>query len=371
MSKQLEDLIRVAVSHQDGVLSFDQFMNMALYSPNLGYYSRPEMDFAQRGDFTTAPEMSALFGQCLARQCAQALQDVAKGVIFELGAGSGKMAADILNQLLLEDALPQEYWILECSGSLRDLQKETIGREAPALLERVRWLDHLPNMPFSGVVIGNEVMDAMAVNAVCKRNNQWMERAVGADDSGFFWTQHPAKDDVLEAIQTIETEVGELPEGYCTEFNLALNPWLQAVSAQLQQGLVLLIDYGYSRKDYYRPDRSMGTLMCYHQHQGHDDPFKNIGEQDITAHVDFTALAEAALNHGLEVGGFATQMMFLASCGIETFAEHITDPLDRRNQLTPLMHPEQMGEVFKVMGLRKNWDAELLGFQFQDLRVHL
>lgn len=368
MSKELVQHIRKAIDHQDGFLSFDQFMNLALYEPGLGYYSRPEMDFAQKGDFTTAPETSPLFGQCIAKQCAQVLAECPQGVVFELGAGSGKMAAAILQQLAKDNQLPHEYWILECSGSLRALQKETIERLVPDFADRVHWLDRLPNVPFSGVIVGNEVLDAIAVQVVCKSNQQWMQRGVGADEKGIFWAQKPATGEVLSAIEKIESEVGELPNGYCTEINLAIEPWLESVTEKLEKGLVLLIDYGYSQAEYYRPDRMTGTLMCYHQHQGHDNPFVHIGEQDITAHVDFTALAEAALKTDLEVAGYTTQMMFLAGCGIDQLAMEMSDQLKKRNELMALTHPTQMGEVFKVMGMAKEVDADLMGFSLADMR---
>lgn len=368
MSEKLKNHIIEAIRHQDGFLSFDQFMNLALYAPGLGYYTRAEMDFGSRGDFITAPECSTLFGQCIAKQAEQVLGSCRQGVIFELGAGSGKLAADILAQLSKDNALPHEYWILECSGSLRALQQETLRQLVPECLPRVKWLDTLPNVDFEGFIFGNEVLDAMAVQCVSKSDSRWMQRGVGEKDGALFWAQHLADKPLTEALLKIESAVGSLPDGYQTEINLATKAWLEAVSAHLKRGLILLIDYGYPRQEYYRPDRITGTLMCYHQHKGHDDPFVNVGEQDITAHVDFTSLAEGALELDLTVAGYCTQMMFLAGCGIEHFALQMLDPVAKRNELMRLMHPTQMGEQFKCIAFSRNQNSEPLGFVVQDLR---
>lgn len=349
------------------IISFSQFIDYALYAPNTGYYTREKISIGAEGDFTTAPESSSLFSQAVAKQIAQVLKAVQKPIILELGAGSGKFAIECLKQLERENQLPEVYWILERSVVLQGLQKENIQQAIPHLANRVVHLSALPDKHFAGVIFANEVLDALVFDCFEKQDGKILERAVSNVDGQCHWILREPGDKLLSAIESIESEVGELPDGYQSEVCLQTDSWLKSITEQLTQGLVLLIDYGYEQSNYYRSDRLSGTLMCYHQHKGHDDPFINVGEQDITAHVDFTRVANAAFDSELDILGFTYQMQFLAMCGIESLANEISDPLQRRNELMRIMHPAQMGEVFKVMALGRAIDFDLIGFAGVDL----
>jgi SAM-dependent MidA family methyltransferase len=376
-SQRLVDLIKQDINNQvNRRIPFVEFMNKALYAPNLGYYSSSIRKFGAEGDFITAPEISPLFSQCLAKQCQQILASFDEGVILEFGAGSGIMAADILKALESMNELPRQYLILELSADLQLRQRETLQAQVPHLLNRVKWLKSLPTEPLQGIILANEVLDAMPVQRFRLDEQGVSEFYVGLgddDDTPFRWETASSSDELL--LTTVEALRSGLDVGYVSELNLALPAWIQSLSDILADGLVLLIDYGFPSSEYYHPQRNQGTLMCHYQHYAHDNPLILVGLQDITAHVNFTAVAEAADAAGLHVSGYTNQGNFLLSCGLTELLSAF-DFNDSKNYLQQtqavkkLMLPHEMGELFKVMALSRNLDMPLLGFA-QDERAML
>lgn len=352
-SEQLVQKIRAAIATNGGKIPFRHFMQMALYEPQLGYYVAGLNKFGAEGDFVTAPEISALFSQCLAQQCAQILAELGGGNILELGAGSGRMAADLLTQLQTIDQLPEHYYILEVSPDLRARQQQTLQTALPDFFERIHWLERLPETPLRGVILGNEVLDAMPVELFSLVDNQRVTRYVQWQDNQFCFD--PA------------------PSDYTSEYNPALPAWLASLADSLAAGAIVLIDYGYEAADYYHPDRAQGTLICHYQHRVHDNPLVYVGLQDITASVDFTAVAEAGVEAGLELAGYTTQAAFLASCGLEDlFVQALNNAPERQyalaQQVRTLCLPSEMGERFKVIGFTKAFTSPLDGFRLTDRR---
>jgi SAM-dependent MidA family methyltransferase len=368
-------LIRAEVSAAGGWLSFERFMELALYAPGLGYYSAGSAKLGAAGDFVTAPESSDLFSRCLARQCAEVLR-AAGGEILELGAGTGRMAAVLLAELETLGVLPERYAILEVSGELAARQRERLAALPPHLRERVVWLERLPARPLTGVMIANEVADALPFRRFTLTANGPGELGVAlaeADPLHDFRDALRAPDPSLaRACEEILAALPEpLPEGYTSELCLRLAPWISSLAASLASGALLICDYGLPRRHYYHPQRSSGTLRCHYRHRAHDDPYLNVGMQDITAWVDFTAVAEAALESGLTVAGFTTQAAFLLGTGIEQLVAAAGTDLERARlagEARRLIMPEEMGEVFKVMALTRDCDRVLGGFALADLR---
>lgn len=360
----LEQIIKNTIVQNASPIGFDEFMDLALYHPTLGYYRSGLEKFGEKGDFITAPETSDLFGFCLARQCAQVLNGT--NDILEFGAGSGVLATQILFELGKLNSLPKKYYILELSGELKHRQAQTINKVLPELMDRVVWLDELPT-DFSGVVIANEVLDAMPAKRLIYKNNQFYELGVGFDEN-FIWQQ-------LTTQFTPTPSVGvKLMNGYTTEVNLRAMAWIDSLYSSVDKGLVLLIDYGMGRKEYFHPQRSEGTLRCYHQHKASDDPFINIGEQDITTSVNFSDIADQASVSGFKISGYATQALFLISLGIDEYLLEQLDEDKRINlaqQVKQLVLPSAMGESFKVLALSKNISVKLMGFVEQDLSAKL
>ncbi len=371
LSERLTARIHEAIGSD--MIGFDRFMAMALYEPGLGYYSAGMTKFGAAGDFTTAPLISPLFSRTLARQCAQCLRQMQDGVILELGAGSGQMALDLLQELQALGQLPAQYLILELSATLRQRQQELLAQKAPALAERVRWLDALPAQPIQGVIVANEVLDALPVQRFCKSAEGVAEIGVAAEDGHFLWRQRPAAPALAAAVAAIERDLGQpLAVGYSSEHCPTLAPWLAALAQVLERGVLLLVDYGYPRREYYHPQRHMGTLICHYRHRSHDDPLTLVGLQDITAFVDFSAVAEAGVQAGLELLGYAPQAQFLLGAGL---AELVTQQMAQAEpaqqlrlaqQVKALTLPGEMGERFKVLALGKNFDRALAGFGLVD-----
>lgn len=379
LSTELADRIREKIA-RDGPLPFSQYMEMALYEPGLGYYSAGLQKFGAGGDFVTAPQIGDVFARCLARQIAQVAAAIPGYEVIEAGAGSGALAADLLNALGNTHA-PARYRILERSAHLRQVQKETIEQHAPGWLDRVSWLDVPPDDGWRGVFLANEVLDALVVERFRIGADGPRQMLVTAGDSGFEWTDGPCTEPVQTRIRSIldglETPPGA---GYRSELNVHLPAWLDAVTASLESGLALFIDYGYTRRDYYHPGRRDGTLICHYLHRAHADPFSWPGLTDISASVDFTALAEAADACGLEVCGYTSQAMFLLGCGLgDLLAESgrlsERERLRVNNQVRLLTLPGEMGERFQVMALSRGLDEDLtenlLGFAVTDLRHRL
>ncbi len=354
----------------DGPMPFRRYMELALYAPGLGYYSAGAHKLGEGGDFTTAPELSPLFSRCLARQCAQVLAALGGGEVLEFGAGSGAMAAEILAELARLGQLPRRYAILEVSPDLRQRQQRRLAPWG----ERVQWLDR-PPAGFEGVVLANEVIDAMPVHRLRLEADGPREAWVAWDGERLRWQDGPLSDPRLdERAARIETLTGAT-HPYLTEVNLAGEAWIAALGGWLRRGVALIIDYGFPEHEYYHPQRHQGTLMCHYRHHAHDDPFVYPGLQDITAHVDFSALARAARGAGLEVLGYTAQAFFLLGLGLEEMLQEALDDTPRylalSQQVKRLTLPSEMGELFKVLAVGRGVEGALDGFALNDRRPSL
>ena len=365
LSDQLSSAIENEIQQAGGWISFARYMALALYAPGLGYYSAGSRKLGASGDFVTAPEISPLFARCIARQLAQ-LHGEGLHVVLEIGAGSGALAADLLLELAVLGCAPASYLILELSADLRERQREQITQRAPALAERVRWLDVLPEQ-FDGVILANEVLDATPAHLVQTASDGLREAGVTIRQSGGFAREWRAADAVL--AETVSGLV--LPDNYETEFNLAARALVASLSRMMARGVMLFIDYGFPAHEFYHPQRSGGTLMCHYRHHAHGDPFAFVGLQDITTHVDFSAMASAASEGGATLAGYTSQANFLINCGITELLSRIPAgdvrayaPLAAQAQ--KLLSPAEMGELFKVIALSKNIDVPLLGFSRGD-----
>lgn len=384
-SEQLKKHIQDSIRKSDGKISFADYMNLALYTPGLGYYSAGLKKFGKQGDFITAPEISPLFSQCLAIQCIEIMQQTQQSVLLEVGAGSGVMAIELVLELERREQLPKQYLILELSAELRDRQQQAIKTRLPHLYDSFQWLDRLPEAPFSGIVLANELLDAMPVHMLKLTPEHSYERYVALDkDNNFIWqdeiTDNPLVEDKIAEIKKLHQSLSDFTikpeETYITEINLQAEHWIKSIADILDSGAILLIDYGYTAKEYYHPQRTMGTLMCHYQHHRHDDPFYLPGIQDITAHINFSSIAHAARQSGLDVAGFTTQAHFLMAGGLVELTQDL-DPDDILHftevarQIKMLTLPEEMGELFKVLLLMKGKKLSLSAFQFQDFRQRL
>ena len=379
-SDRLCACIEQEILHHGGFISFARYMELALYAPGLGYYSAGSAKLGAEGDFVTAPEISPLFGHTLAQQISDLLSPDMPDV-FELGAGSGKLACDLLAELDSLGKLPAHYLILEPSAELRARQQKMLDARAPRHTGRVQWLDALPEK-FCGTILANEVLDALPVHLVVWRggvDGGIFERCVvRSSPYRFAWEDRPAAGAVLEAATEIEDAIGALPAGsdYVSEINLAAQSLVASLASSLERGVILFVDYGFPRREYYHPQRSMGTLMCHYRHRAHGDPFYLPGLQDITAHVDFTAVNDAATDAGLACLGYATQAQFLIDCGITEVLARVSpdDParyLPLASSAQTLLSPSEMGELFKVIAFGKGVDRTLRGFASGDQRARL
>ena len=376
LSEELSARIHAEIHAAGGSIPFSRYMELCLYSPGLGYYSAGLQKFGEAGDFVTAPEISPLFGQCLAQSCAAVLAELGGGDLLEFGAGSGRLAVDVLSALAQLQQLPGTCYIIERGADLRERQQALLARMLPDLVHRVRWLDALPAGDFRGVILANEVLDAMPVERFHWTGAAVEQYCVAGFNEAFGWQ---LCNDTPVELATAVTGICEdysLPAGYVTEANLMLVPWLQGIATAMSQGVVLLADYGYPRHEYYHVQRTQGTLMCHYRHRAHDDPFLWPGLQDITAHVDFTTVAEAAVAAGFAVSGYTTQAHFLLDCGLEQLLQaqgkpESTDYLKAAQQAKTLIMPGEMGERFKFIVLTKDIELEIPGFRMQDMRGKL
>lgn len=365
-SQALRRRIADEIAASGGWIGFDRYMDLALYAPGLGYYAGGATKLGAPGDFVTAPELSALFGATLARQLAELLP-AAGGDVLELGAGSGRMAADLLLALEPLGRLPARYLILEPSGDLRARQQQRIGALPGRVARRVQWPDRLPER-FSGVIVGNEVLDALPVQLVVRREKGDFERGVTFQHDGFAFEDRALPEgELLRAARALD-----LPAPYVTEIALQARGLVRSLAGLLERGVVLFIDYGFGAAEYYHPQRSHGTLMCHYRHRAHDDPFFLPGLQDITAHVDFSAVAHTGAQAGLTLLGYTTQAHFLINLGItellaRTPAEQPADYLPLAAQAQKLLSPTEMGELFKVIALGRGIEQPLSGFARGDL----
>ncbi len=376
LSRRLDTHVRAEIAAAGGALPFDRFMDLALYAPGLGYYVAGAPKLGSGGDFVTAPEVSPLFGACLAAQCAEVLAPLGGGDILELGPGSGALAAQVLGALAGLGALPGRYLLLEPSPDLAERQRARLHAEHPDLAGRCQWLSGLPS-GFRGVVLANEVLDAMPVHRFRIGNDaRPQECFVTAEGGDLGETWGPVRSPGLsEAVAALQASGLATAPGYTSEVNLRAGPWLAAIADALEAGLVLLIDYGYPERAYYQPDRSMGTLMCHLRHRAHTDPYTHLGLQDITAHVDFSAAARAGRAAGLDIAGFTTQAHFLIGCGIDQLmaGQSVDGPpdLDLLQGAKQLLLPTAMGERFKVLGLSRGLEGPWRGFCVRDLADRL
>jgi SAM-dependent MidA family methyltransferase len=363
-SERVAAHIRAEIERSCGWIGFARYMELALYAPGLGYYMAGARKLGPDGDFVTAPELGPLFGHTLARQVGQVL-DAAGSAVLEIGAGSGALAASLLEELERGGTLPSSYLILELSPELRARSRDTLAARVPHLLERVAWLNVLPPS-FAGVVVGNEVLDAMPVHVVRSRPGGVDEAGVGGPPLG--WSHRQAAGELAEAARALA-----LPEDYTTEIGLVARAFVGAVARMLERGAAFFVDYGFPRAEYYHPQRRAGTLMCHYRHRAHGDPFFLPGLQDITAHVDFTAMAEAAHAAGCGILGYATQAQFLINCGLTEVMQRAA-PEDTRAYLplasaaNRLTSPAEMGELFKCFAFGKGLEEPLAGFRAGDRR---
>jgi len=364
-------LLSEAIARQGGRISFDQYMEIAMFAPGRGYYDSVNRIFGDDGDFTTAPEMSSFFGRCIARQILQVMGEMGQTNILEFGAGSGILAQTILTELAKHDRLPQNYYIYDISPSLGKRQFDRLKANVPHLLEKIVWLNDIPKN-FSGIMIANEVLDAMPVHRVVFHRNLPHEEAYVTLKNGMLMLEDgPLSSTSLKnEMEKIMQACPEIKDGYRSEVNLGLRSWIKRIGQTLEKGLVLLIDYGYTRREYYQPIHHQGNLMCYFQHKAHADPLLYPGMQDVTCHVDFTLVAEAFQEQGLKVAGYTNQSFFLAGCGLEDMYHELDTSdeqkyRDETSRLEKLIMPEAMGETFKVIGLTKGYDEKLIGFQSQ------
>jgi SAM-dependent MidA family methyltransferase len=368
-SEKLSALIRREIAGHGGWIPFERYMELALYVPGLGYYSAGAKKIGKDGDFITAPEISALYGQSIA-QCAAEVMAQTGGNILEFGAGSGKLAFDLLTELQQLNQLPKNYFILEVSADLRERQRTLLSALPAKLFSRIQWIDKLLNN-FNGLIIGNEVLDAMPTHLVAWNKSGIYERGVAIESEQFIF--HDRALDKSSALFAVANQF-DLSDGYVSEINLSAAGFIASLGAMLQQGVMLLIDYGFSAAEFYHPQRSMGTLMCHYRHHAHADPFYLPGLQDITGHVDFSAIAQAGEAAGLDVLGYTSQAQFLLGCGITDLIARY-DAGDAKNYLPVvnavqrLVSPAEMGELFKVIALGKNFAQTLLGFSARSLRL--
>jgi SAM-dependent MidA family methyltransferase len=357
-SQRLLGQIRDEIA-RTGWMPFSRYMECALYAPGLGYYSGALQKFGHDGDFVTAPELTPLFGRSLARQLAE-LMALSAPHLIEAGAGSGRLAADLLAELDRLGAAPQSYRILELSADLRARQQALIAAELPHLSARVSWLDSLPDA-FDGVVIGNEVLDAMPVERLRNAAGRIEQAGLALDPSGqpaLDWRPAPA------ALADEARALG-FTNGYDSEINFAARAWVAEWARRIGRGALLLIDYGFPQAEYYHPDRRSGTLMCHYRHHAHTDALWMPGLNDLTAHVDFTAVAQAAFDAGMSLAGYTSQANFLLNCGVLELLDRDADALGRAKQntaLNQLTSPAEMGELFKVICMTRDIDSPLTGF---------
>ena len=376
-SARTVEYIRRKITAAGGQISFAEYMHHALYAPGLGYYSAGTTKFGEAGDFITAPEISSVFGSVLASQCAGVLKQLDSPSILEFGAGSGKLAADILRTLAAKDALPSGgYQILEVSADLRQRQESLLRSEIPELLSHVTWLDRLPE-EHKGVIVANEVLDALPVERFIRHKNGISQLCVSAGAGEFVLQQRDAPEILATAVAAIEKELGQrLADGFASEVCLAAPQWIADIAHIFREGVAFLFDYGVSRREYYAAERSGGWLRCHFRHHAHEDPLILCGIQDLTSWVDFSAVAEAAVTAGLDVAGFVTQAQFLIGGGLDQqLADFANLPLDAQLKLSAelklLTLPTQMGENFKCLGLSRGALTRPAAFGFADRTTSL
>lgn len=384
LSQSLQEKISMAIAQNSGWIGFDQYMQMALYEPGLGYYSAGSIKIGEQGDFITAPEISPLFSYCLARQCRQILMALPSPTcILEFGAGNGTMAIDILRQMERDNALPDTYYILEPSADLCQRQQQKFKQLAMDMEPRVIWLEQLPENKINGIILANEVFDAMPFKRICI-DDEISEYGVtfasaalkGHKRNKFQWLKKTLEPDLQKSITNrVATLKEDLPTPYLADINFHIQPWLNSVNDILNKGMILISDYGYRHHEFFHPQRLSGTLVCHYRHHIHDDPFVYPGLQDISAAINFTDIAEGANNIGLYISGFTTQAHFLIACGLDDLiTKHLNNThkqVSISSAVSTLTLPSEMGEKFKFIGLNKSIDIQPMGFNFVDHKKRL
>ncbi len=355
-SNTLSALIRDEITASGGAIGFDRYFELCQYAPGLGYYSAGLSKFGAGGDFVTAPGLGDVFARCIAVTLVPMLKAMPGASILEVGCGTGAMAADILQALHDQNALPARYWLLERSADLRQRQRETIEKRVPELLGLVEWLDAPPSAPWQGVVLGNEIVDALPTQRFEISADGARELCVCSRGSGFEYTLGTPMPSILTRLGA--DLLGALPLGYRSEIQPQLSPWLAGLSASMQRGLVLLFDYGYPRHEFYLPERSTGTLVCHYQQRMFDAPFWYPGLVDLSSSVEFTALAEAGAGCGLTLAAYMSQAEFLVNGALAQVLENLADISERARlaltrQVRILTLPGEMGERIKLMAFAR------------------
>jgi len=361
ISNQLVEYINQLITQQGGSISFATYMQQALFAPNLGFYCNGLTKFGVSGDFITAPLLGSLFAKCLAQQIAQLCKHYNFSNLLEIGAGTGQLAIDLLQEMARLNIAINNYYILEPSAELKFRQQQLVQQQYPTWLTTIKWLDSLPNASFYGIILANEVLDAFPVNKFQISPNGLQEFSVVSNNNALQWTLTTPSTQLQQAINNYN--ITTLP--YESEINLLAAAWLSSLEQSLAKGIILLCDYGYKRSEYYHPDRQTGTLMCHYQHHCHTNPLLYPGLQDITAHVDFTLIAETALKLGLTINGYTNLASFLINCGLTSL---ITNQYQEARILSS---PAEMGELFKVIALGKQCSLPLIGFSQYDKRHNL
>lgn len=373
-SRHVADYIGQRIAEAGGSISFAEFMHHALYAPGLGYYTAGSTKFGEDGDYVTAPEVSSIFGRVLARQCAEVLEQVEGGAILEYGAGSGKLAVDMLEALARRGSLPSKYLILEVSPDLRERQEVYVCEHLPLYADLVEWVDDIPDR-LRGVIVANEVLDSIPVERFVRRSAGVMQLRVVAEESGFEFVEVPAPDNLRRYVTVVEKDLGHrLADGHMSEVCLATSPWIGGMSHALREGVVFLFDYGVTRREYFAPERADGWLRCHFRHRAHNDPLILPGIQDLTAWVDFSSVAVAAVAQGFDIAGYSAQAQFLMAGGLDDEMRDFSSlPLEKQVQLSQqvktLTLPGEMGERFKCIALRKGSIAKPTAFSLAD-RTH-
>lgn len=368
MSKSLLiNLIQQTILKNNGIISFAEYMGLVLYHLD-GYYNSPQFTIGKDGDFTTAPHISPLFAQCFANQCLTLFNQLDQGDILECGAGTGQFACDLLLALDQLGCPPEHYYIYEICPRLREKQAAFIKTTCPLLFERVKWLTDLPNK-ISGIVIANEVLDALPTHCFAVHQGTIKERAVTLQGEQFAWQlSAPLSDAFVEQARLLHQRL-VFAENYQSEINLAVLQFVKTLTSRLVQGVIFFVDYGYGEREFYHPLRNQGTLTCFHQHQSHADPFQFVGEQDITSHVNFTQVIEEAAKEGCELAGFTSQAAFLLGSDLIKLASKMEQNLSAKEAVNfhraikQLTFPTEMGERIKVMALSKHKKVNLMGFE--------
>jgi len=373
-SQKLVEVIKQVIKEAGGWIGFEHYMQLALYYPGLGYYSGGAQKFGEQGDFITSPEVSPLFAQTLAKPISTLIETIPEVKIIEFGAGSGKLAAELLRALQKKASLPEKYFIIELSAELQQRQRDTIYQIAPELLTRVQWLTKLPESRLNAIVIANEVLDAMPVKRFRLTNNNIEELGVEIKDKKLELSYREADEELVKKIDILDINRDDVL--YSSELNMNINPWIKSLAHCIEKGAVYLIDYGYPRSEYYTEERHMGSFLGYYRHRSIDAPLWYPGLQDLTAFVDFTEIAEAAIENGFDVDGFTSQGNFLINSGLAEIVENTStnsevQRLQMVQQMKTLSLPGEMGERFKVIGLSKGLEENVPGFELRDFRYRL